>query len=196
LDEDGEFDNTFAANDMWPAAGVWHDYAVPAPFRSEAYGAAVQSTGAFVTMGYGPTQEVAGGMGPTDWVSFRFSAAGVIDREYGVDGAGYVDPAGFGDNGRFVLVLPDDRILGVGVGRATADERDAMVAILTPDGDIDTSALGGDGFELYDVGGDADHFWAAALSPNATHVAVVGIAGATTNGVNDDDAVLYYLPIE
>jgi len=196
VDENGNFDGDFADADPWLDDGVWHGYAVPAPFRAEAYGAAVQSDGSLVTMGYGPTPADPTGMGSTDWVSFRFSEDGVQDTSYGTNGASYVDAGGFGDNGRFVMVLSDDRVLGVGVGRATATERDAMIAILTPDGDLDPSFGDGDGFKLFDTGGDGDHFWAAALSPDETHVAVVGIAGATTTGINDDDAVLYYLPIE
>jgi hypothetical protein len=41
------------------------------------------------------------------------------------------------------------------------------------------------------MGGDGDHFWAAALAPNQTHVAVVGISGADGPGQGDDAVVLY-----
>ena len=54
-----------------------------------------------------------------------------------------------------------------------------MVAILTENGQPDTTFAPG-GFELYDVGGTADHFWGAAVSPDQRYVAIVGIAGAET----------------
>lgn len=194
VDANGLFDASFATTDAWTAPGVWHDLAVEPPFRAEAYGAALQSDGSLVTMGYGPTPEVAGGTGPTDWISLRFTSGGELDASYGIDGVAYVDANDLGDNGRFVMVLPDDRILGVGLGRTDAPERDAMVAILTADGALDTS-FNGTGLATYDIGGDGDHFWSAALSPDATRVAVVGIAGAEMNGLDDDDAALLFLPL-
>lgn len=195
----GEFDATFATADAIATPGVWHDFATdelnPA-LRAEAYGAAVQGEN-LVTMGYGPTP-VEGGTG-TDWVSFRFTAAGEQDLTYGDAGRAYIDAGGFGDNGRFVMTLPDSRILGVGVGRRAAaeqPERDAMIAVLTEDGLPDTSFAPG-GFRLFDAGGDADHFWAAGIAPDdPTQVAIVGIAGGRTTGVNDDDALLLLLPLE
>ena len=196
----GDFDASFATEDVWDADGVWHDYAVGDSRRAEAYGAALQSDGKLVTIGYG-TSPVATNVG-TDWVSFRYTADGNLDATYGDNGAAYIDAGHYGDNGRFVLALPDDRILAVGVGRPNATppagqeqpEADAMVAILTADGHPDTSFAEG-GFKLFDMGGTADHFWAAAVSPDKAYVTVVGIAGAETAGVNDDDSVLLFIPI-
>ena len=148
------------------------------------------------------TSPVATNIG-TDWVSFRYTADGELDDAYGESGAAYLDAGGYGDNGRFVLALPDDRILAVGVGRPTpaaplppgAARGDAMVAILTPDGDPDTSFAPG-GLRLYNAGGDLDHFWSAAVSPDKSYVAVVGIAGGAINNTNDDDSLLLFLPID
>jgi uncharacterized delta-60 repeat protein len=198
VDADGAFDATFAAGgepDAWDAPGVWHGLAVTPPLRAEAYGGALQGT-SFVTMGYGPTPDAAG-MG-TDWVSFRYTADGVLDASYGDGGKAYVDASGHGDNGRFVMILPDDRVLGAGVGRSApteplgeeeTPERDAMVAILTANGAPDES-FAPDGLQLYDLGGDADHFWSGAVSPDGTRAAVVGIAGADPEGSDDDAALL------
>jgi uncharacterized delta-60 repeat protein len=197
VDAAGAFDNTFAAGaglDQVNAPGVWHGLAVEPPLRAEAYGGAIQGT-SLVTMGYGPTPGTGTG---TDWVSFRYTATGEFDTTYGDGGRAYIDAGGYGDNGRFVMVLPDDRVLGVGVGRAAPEEAppegeqpeaDAMVAILTEEGAPDTDFAEG-GFKLYDVGGNADHFWSAALSPDGTRVAVVGIAGADPTGSDDDAALL------
>jgi uncharacterized delta-60 repeat protein len=195
----GAFDETFATADAIATPGVWHDFATDetnTALRAEAYGAAVQGDN-FVTIGYGPTP-TEGGTG-TDWVSFRFTATGEQDLTFGDAGRAYIDAGGFGDNGRFVMTLPDNRILGVGVGRRAAaeqPERDAMIAVLTADGLPDTS-FAPNGFKLFDVGGDADHFWAAGIAPeDPTQVAIVGIAGGRTTGVNDDDALLLLLPLE
>ncbi len=194
----GEFDATFATADAIATPGVWHDFATDdtnPDLRAEAYGAAVQGEN-FVTIGYGPTP-VEGGTG-TDWVSFRFTASGEQDLTFGEAGRAYIDAGGFGDNGRFVMTLPDNRILGVGVGRRAAaeqPERDAMIAVLTADGLPDTT-FAPNGFKLFDAGGDADHFWSAAIAPDdPTQVAIVGIAGGRTTGVNDDDALLLLLPL-
>jgi uncharacterized delta-60 repeat protein len=198
----GEFDATFATTDPWAATGVWHGFARADGKNAEAYGAALQGD-KLVTMGYGPTS-TPGAVGGTpyagtgsDLVSFRFSANGDQDLTYGVGGTAFVDPGGWGDNGRFVMVLPDKRVLGVGVGRKKGTvnpEADALLTMLTENGALDET-FGAGGFRLYDMGGTADHFWGAALAPNQTRVAVVGISGAET-AANDDDAALLILPIK
>lgn len=213
LEPDGDFDAAFAAGgapDEIASAGIWHGFATPETFlgsgvrnNAEAYGAAVQSDGSIVTVGYGPTY---GSGSSTDWIFFRFSGSGVQDMTWGNDfvgsndGAAIIDPGGWGDNGRFVMTLPDDRILAVGRGSRTSasgqPERDGMVAILTADGMPDNSFAPGKGFKLYDMGGGDDHFWAAAVSPDENSVAVVGIAGAEVTGLDNDDAVLMILPLD
>jgi len=195
----GEFDATFATTDAWTAPGVWHDLAVAPPLRAEAYGAALQGEN-LITMGYGPTPSATGT--GTDWVSFRYTGSGDLDPTYGADADGdgtpdghtYIDAGGFGDNGRFVMALPDQRILAVGGGRLTANDTDGMVAILNPDGTPDTSFAPG-GFELYDVSGVNDFFWGGAVSPNRKRAAIVGIAGAATTA-NDTDSALLILSID
>jgi uncharacterized delta-60 repeat protein len=198
VDATGAFDAAFADGgdpDGSDVDGVWHGFAVDPTLRAEAYGGAVVGTN-FVTMGYGPTP-TAGGMG-TDWVSFRFTADGDLDTTYGVGGRTYIDAGGYGDNGRFVMALPDGRVLGAGAGRAMpeeplpegeAPEADAMVAILLSSGMPDTSFAPG-GFQLYDMGGTADHFWGGAVSPDGTRAAVIGIAGADPADSDDDAALL------
>jgi uncharacterized delta-60 repeat protein len=199
----GDFDATFAVNDAWAEPGVWHDLAVQPPLRAEVYGAALQGD-KLVTMGYGVSN--ANGATTTDWISLRYSADGDRDLTYGTSGTGatYLDAGGYSDNGRFVMVLPDNRVLGLGGGRPApvnplpmgeTPETDGMIAILSEDGVPDES-FGPGGFKLYDIGGTSDFFWAGATSPNQKYVAVVGIAGAEVNGVNDDDAALFLLKIK
>jgi uncharacterized delta-60 repeat protein len=196
VDEDGEFDPEFATEDAWDAPGVWHDYAVAPPLRAEAYGATLQGD-KLITVGYGPSEAD----GTTDFVSFRFDARGERDLTYGTDGVTYVDAAGYGDNGRFVLTLPDNRILAGGGGRPKPEVEpamgmqppaDAMVAVLTEDGLADESFADG-GFRLYDLGGN-DFFWAGALSRDGKQVAIAGIAGGAVMGEDDDNAALLLLP--
>jgi uncharacterized delta-60 repeat protein len=214
LTSTGAFDTSFAPGATLPDQhsddGIWHGFATPETFlgsgvrnNAEAYGAAVQSDGSIVTVGYGPTY---GSGSSTDWIFFRFSGTGVQDTTWGNDfvssndGAAIIDPGGWGDNGRFVMTLPDDRVLAVGRGSRTSasgqPERDGMVAILTADGMPDSSFAPGKGFKLYDMGGGDDHFWAAAVSPDENSVAVVGIAGAEVTGLDNDDAVLMILPLD
>jgi uncharacterized delta-60 repeat protein len=201
VDADGEFDDTFATADAWAAPGVWHDFALQPPLGAECYGAAINGDH-LITIGYGPTNGTGSG---SDWVSLRFSLDGVRDTTYGTSlgGATYIDADGYGDNGRSVLVLPHGRIMGVGGGRpapetappaGTNPPGDAMIAILSEDGVPDES-FAPDGFQLYDLGGAADFFWAADVQPDQKHVAVVGIASGATAGVNDDNAVLFLLPV-
>jgi uncharacterized delta-60 repeat protein len=194
----GEFDATFATTDATTEPGVWHDLVVTPPLRAEAYGAALQGD-RLVTMGYGPT--AGAGMG-TDWISLRYTADGEIDDTYGTDGITYIDVGGWGDNGRAVIVLPDDRVMGLGGGRLDPavppttgmPEVDAMVAVLTTAGAPDTS-FGEGGFRTYDLGG-TDFFWGGSVAPDEMSVAMVGIAGAEVSGTDDDDSVIFVLPID
>lgn len=214
VEPDGDFDSLFAPGAVAPdqystTIGVWHGFASPETFptsgthnNAEAYGAALQSDGSIVTVGYGPTY---GAGSSTDLIFFRFSSTGVQDMSWGNDfvssndGATIIDPGGWGDNGRFVMTLPDDRILAVGRGSRVASsaqpERDALIAVLTEDGLPDDSFAPG-GFELYDMGGGDDQFWAAAVSPDEDRVVVVGLAGAEITGLDNDDAAIMILPLD
>jgi uncharacterized delta-60 repeat protein len=213
VDSTGVFDATFApgaaAPDQLATNGVWHGFASPETFvgsgvhnNAEAYGAAIQSDGSIVTVGYGPTY---GTGSSTDLIFLRFSGTGVQDMTWGNDfvssndGASIIDPGGWGDNGRFVMTLPGDRIMAVGRGSRVASsaqpERDALVAVLTEDGLPDDSFAPG-GFQLYDMGGGDDQFWAAAVSPDEDRVVVVGLAGAEITGLDNDDAAIMILPLD
>lgn len=191
----GDFDSTFATTDAWPMPGVWHGFAVPSPYRAEAYGAALQGS-RLVTMGYGPSQTDANMT--TDLISFRFSASGDQDLDYGTQGATYIDGGGYADNGRAVVVLPDNRVMGIGGGRAAPETvpavlndipTDGLIAVLTEDGARDT-AFGPGGRLLYDMGGSNDFFWAGAVSPDQSRVVIVGIAGTGGDHLTDDAAIL------
>lgn len=199
VDSDGNFDPTFATSDAWAADGVFHDTVVAPPLRAEAYGAAPQGD-KFVTMGYGPSN-VGGGL-TSDIIALRFTADGQFDTTFGNAGATYLDYAGQGDNGRSVLILPDNTILAIGGGRTLGEDlvstqSDGVLALLTPDGEpID--AFGTDGIRGYDFdGGLTDFFWAGAVSPSQNSAVIVGIKGGveTDAGVTDSSSVVLILPL-
>ncbi|MET0344000.1 MAG: hypothetical protein ABW252_23500 [Polyangiales bacterium] len=194
-------DNTFAAGgppDALATQGVWHGYARNDQQRAEAYGAALQGD-KFVTVGYGPTPTSTGGSG-SDWVFFRFNANGTQDKTFGTNGETFIDVAKYGDNGRAVTVLPDNRVFAVGGGRRAPaagvvvdagtqpSDVDGVVVVLTPTGAPDVS-FGTGGFRTLDWG-NADFLHAAAVAPGKKQVAVVGAAGGGREATSDDDAVL------
>jgi uncharacterized delta-60 repeat protein len=152
---------------------------------TETYGAALQGT-SFVTAGYG--RDTADN-NTTDWVSLRVNAAGQLDTTYGNGGYARIDLAGFADNARTVLVLPDNRVLLAGGGRPTMADVDAMFALLTENGQLDTS-FGTGGKAVVPFGGASDFVWGLAMDPTNKKVVAAGIKGGVTAG-NDDSALLF-----
>jgi uncharacterized delta-60 repeat protein len=166
-----------------------------APFpagMAEAYGAAVQTDGKVVTTGYGRIDLDSTTRDDVDLVSFRVSAAGDFDSTWGVAGSYVYDIATEEDRGRYVFALPDDRIMMVGAGRATAANKDAMLLLLDKNGAA-VSNFSPTKHKLYDFGGESDEFYAAALSGDRKFIAAIGYAtGAPlTNG----NATLVVLPV-
>jgi uncharacterized delta-60 repeat protein len=181
----GALDTSFAMN------GVFSQPVLAA--TTEVYGIALQGTN-LVTAGYGraTTSEAV------DFLSIRLTAAGALDTTYGTNGFVRVDIGGFGDNGRALAVLPDNRVAMLGGGRPTMNDVDAVVAVLTPDGKPDTT-FGPNGFRAYDLGGNSDFFWAGSVAPDKKSLAVVGLkSGTPANDAGppgNDDAAILILPI-
>ncbi|HYQ44661.1 MAG TPA: delta-60 repeat domain-containing protein [Polyangiaceae bacterium] len=173
----GKLDETFGVD------GVFSESILPE--QTETYAAVPQSNGSLVTTGYG--RELSSET--TDIVSLRLKPNGTWDTSYGTDGLVRIDIAGFADNSRKLLVLPNDHIVLVGGGRPTAADVDGVVVALSADGQPDTS-FGAKGFKTFDLGGPADFLWGVALAPSQTRVVAVGIKGATANTSNDDAALL------
>lgn len=199
----GDFDTSFANDDQLGIPGVFHDFVVEPPLRAEAYGAAPQGD-AFITMGYGPGLSGEG----SDFIALRFTADGAHDDSFGIhpsasnpnSGTTYIDAEGQSDNGRSLVVLPDGKILGIGGGRrAPSGEEsppsDGMLVLLSRDG-VPLESFGAGGVRLYDFGSSSDFFWAGAVSPDASSVAVVGLRGGTGDGASaDSDGVVLVLPL-
>ena len=174
LTADGKLDPSFGTG------GVFADTVLP--HTTEVYGVALQGD-KLVTAGYGKAAEGD----KLDWVSLRLTANGKLDTTYGANGVVKVDAAGFNDNGRGLVILPDGRVLLLGGGRSDASTADAMVAVLSKDGAPDAT-FGEGGKRIYDLGGTGDQFWQGALSPDQKRVVVVGLKGSSAT--NDDAAYL------
>lgn len=183
LNDDGTPDTTFDGDglvvfDAFPTAGM-----------AEAYGAARQSDGRYVTTGYGRSEA----SGQVNLVSFGFSPGGALDTTYGTNGAFQFDLSGDNDRGRNVMALPDNRLVMTGAAIPGAASEDAMVMVLGPNGAPDTS-FDTDGYRLFDYGGADEEFFGAALAPNGKTLAV---AGYTAGGsIANDDATIEFLPVQ
>jgi uncharacterized delta-60 repeat protein len=160
--------------------------------QAETYAARLQGD-KLVTTGYGrslPTET-------TDILSLRLNADGTLDTTYGTAGMVRIDVAGFADNSRNLLVLPDKRIVLAGGGRPAADNVDGFIAMLTENGQPDTN-FSPKGWKTVDLGGPADFLWSVALSPDGKTLAFVGFKGVGANptpATANDDAVLLLVPV-
>jgi uncharacterized delta-60 repeat protein len=155
----------------------------------EAYGAALQGN-KLVTTGYGRDGTDQAG---TDWMSIRVDAMGMLDTTYGNGGIARIDIGGFQDNSRNHMVLPDNRVVLVGGGKATTDKTDATIVMLTENGQRDTS-FGDNGVRRFDLGSPSDVFWGVTLSPDGKSIVAVGLKGAPMNG--NSDAALVIVPFK
>jgi uncharacterized delta-60 repeat protein len=159
----------------------------------EAYAAAHQSDGRFVTTGYG---KVINGEQPNSLLSLRFNGDGVLDNtSYGLEGKFYFNltdmKAGTAGSiqGRNAIVLKDDRIVQIGNATPTASTAngDGLVLLLTKDGRLDTS-FNTNGFKAYEFGLKSDALYGLALSPDGKHLVATGYAGATVNAGGQNPA--------
>lgn len=196
----GTIPGVFVANPFFVDGGLAECYAVQR-----------QSTGRYVTTGYGratkantPSTFVPPYLttDAVDMVSFGFkqtAEGGLLDTTFGVAGTLAVQSEGLNmgsteDRGRDLVVLPDDRLVFAGrLGTSPA------LFVTTPDGELDETeggvgagAGGGDtipGAYLYrPLPGTTSHFFAVSLSPDKKRVA------ATTNG-HADGAILAILDV-
>ena len=182
LDESGVLDPAFGTG------GVSTDIALA--LQAEINDFDAQSTGALVTSGYGRDSGTT-----NDAITMRFDAAtGVRDLTYGtLNGVGILTGHDFGDNGRQVAVLPDDRVMLVGQLRSSAFLTDGAVMVFSSAGVPDAS-FGTGGAEVFDLAdGIVDHFWGVEVDPRGERVVVVGIGGTTP--ATDDDGVVYLFPV-
>lgn len=162
---------------------------------AEAYGITRQSTGAYVTTGYGRLAP----SGQVNVVSFRFTPAGRLDTTWATNGILEQDLTGYNDRGRALTTLPNDRVLIVGSAEETMNNPDALVMILTPNGAPDTT-FGTTGYKLFKFDAEVDRedalFGVAVSSDNMFAVAAGYRAKHTvTPNTTNDDAALVILPL-
>ncbi len=183
LTPEGILDATFGN------AGVFTQPVLAA--AAEIYGMAFQGE-KLVTAGYGrasTSQEF-------DVVSLRLTGAGTLDATYGSAGVRVLDVAQQRDQGRAVATLPDGRVIVVGGTRTTATEQNALVAVLTPNGER-SAVFGTNGVLSLDLGGNADSLYAVAVAPGGTRAVAVGAVStaASDAGVPDDDTAIVFLDL-
>ncbi len=192
LDGAGMPDMTFGVNGVINSAPFVPAMPDVTPWgMAEAYGVARQSTGAYVTTGYGRSAAT----GTVDMVSFRFGADGKRDMTWGNMGLALFELAMADDRGRNIVGLAEDKILIVGSAKPTATTMDALVVKLlatgAPDPSFDT-----DGAKLYDFGRAGDEpFYGVAISADKNWVAATGYSAETGMTTVDPDATLLLLPV-
>ena len=158
---------------------------------AEAYGVARQSTGSYVTSGYGRIAS----SGTVDLVSFRYLETGAEDPTWAGTGSFILNLVGGDERGRHVLTLADDRIVSVGSGTPLTGNVDAMVTVLTAAGAPDTT-FAADGYKTWSFGRNDEAFFGAAVGPGGMALGAVGYrTGAANTTAENDDAVLLVLPI-
>jgi uncharacterized delta-60 repeat protein len=188
LNGDGTPDFTFGFEGVATTNPFVPDTSAPAPWGMvEAYGVGRQSTGNYVTTGYGRSAAE----GTVDVVSLRFTPDGALDPTWGSDGVVLLDLIGENDRGRNLVVLPDNRLLIVGTATPVSLNGDALVVILNPNGNFDTR-FDADGWKAYDFGRTDEQFYGAALAPSGNWSAAAGYSTDETSG---SDATLLLLPL-
>lgn len=191
LDSAGVADATFGDGGVVSVARFAN--AVPTmPWgMAEAYGAARQSTGSYVTLGYGRTAS----SGPVDLVSFRYLETGADDPTWAGTGSFILNLVGGDERGRHVLALADDRIVSVGSGTPLTGNVDALVMVQTSAGAADTT-FAADGYKTWSFGRSDEAFFGAAVGPGGMALGAVGYrTGSANTAAENDDAVLLVLPL-
>jgi uncharacterized delta-60 repeat protein len=181
LDESGALvedfdDDGIASDELLPAVG-------------EAYSVGLHNDG-FVITGYGRATEEE----KVDMVAARFTADGARDTEFGEDGLVRLDVAGEDDRGRDLVVLEDGSILIAGSAKPHATDINAMLVMLTPDGDLDEN-FGRDGVYQVDLGGKSDSFFSVGLTEDGEHAVVGGWMGPDSAQGGNEEAVIARLAL-
>jgi uncharacterized delta-60 repeat protein len=188
LHDDGTPDESFGYQGVVNENPFIPDDPVTQPWGMvEAYAVGQQSSGHYVTTGYGHSAET----GTVDMVSIRLTPDSRLDPTWGVGGAVVLDFIGENDRGRQLAVLPDDRVLIVGTATPVSGNGDALVTVLNADGTFDTT-FDADGMKVYDFGGTDENLYGLALAPSGNWAAAVGYS--VSEGV-DGKATLVLLPL-
>ncbi len=191
LNADGQADSTFGDAGvvataqfvpLLPATTLWG--------MAEAYAAVRQSSGKYVTAGYG---RVAAS-GTVDQVGFRYTNAGEVDLSWGTNGAYVLNLLDGDDRARHAAALADDRVAMVG-SAVTADKNiDALVSMVATQGALDLG-FNTTGYKTWSFGRADEAFWGTAVGPGGMTLAAAGYRVGTANTTENDDGILLLLPI-
>jgi uncharacterized delta-60 repeat protein len=173
---DGDLDDTFGDG------GIARHKVLGAVAESYQFGVQGEK---YVLTGYGKDTED----GKLDLVAYRFTKDGDLDTTFGTNGVTKVDNIGEDDRGRNLVVLPDNKILYVGSGKVDATNQQAMVVVLSRDGQRD-AGYGNNGVILTDLGSPGDVWFGVALSPDGKTVYLAGYTNEANDNTQGDDAVL------
>jgi uncharacterized delta-60 repeat protein len=143
---------------------------------AECYQVGKQSSGRYVTTGYGRAT-VANGLSSYGWetteevdlVAFGLLPGG-IDTTFGREGTLAIQSEGLNlgsteERGRDLVVLPDDRV--VFAGRFGTDP---ALMVITPAGELDDSVGDAGRFQYDPLSGTTSHFFRIALSADRTRI--------------------------
>ncbi|HYN98044.1 MAG TPA: delta-60 repeat domain-containing protein, partial [Actinomycetota bacterium] len=154
------------------------------PGVAEAYEVGLQGD-AFIISGYGRATDDE----KVDLIAARFTAEGEWDKEFGEDGLVRVDISGQDDRGRDLVVLEDGNILVAGSGKPSETDINAMLVMLTEDGELDET-FGRDGIYQVDLGGRTDSFFSIALSEDESSAVVAGWMGPDAAAGGNEESVI------
>lgn len=176
LDEGGELVTEFGIEGIATAELL--------PAVAEAYEVGLQGDD-FIITGYGRESDD----GKVDMIAARFTSEGEWDTEFGEDGLVRVDISGQDDRGRDLVVLEDGGILIAGSAKPSETDINAMVVLLTEDGELDES-FGRGGVYQVDLGGRSDAFFSIALNDDESAAVVAGWMGPETGSGGNEEAVI------
>lgn len=192
LDGTGKPDATFGRLGIVTSNPFRQDDPTKPSGTIEAYSVALQSPGKYVTTGYGREADTNTADNTVDILSVRYNADGTLDKSWGQKGVHTLDVATQNDRGRDLRVLQDGRVLIVGSGSLAKGDVDALVAILSVNGELDKS-FNGMGYQLWDVSRPDSAFHAAAVSADGKLAAAVGYS---TGGTGNDDGLVGLIPLD
>jgi uncharacterized delta-60 repeat protein len=188
LEANGMPDNAFGVMGVVNSAPLQSSDPATIPWGfAEAYGAARQADGSYVTTGYGRSFDSPGTT--VNMLSFRYSAAGKLDPTWNTTGVQQLDIAGDNDRGRAITALPGDKILIVGSATPMPMTVKPLAVTLQANGALDPS-FDSDGHKVYDFGKPDEAFWATATAGGWA-----AAVGYSAGGGMDDDATLLLLPV-
>ncbi|MHB8772205.1 MAG: hypothetical protein ACYC7J_14520 [Syntrophales bacterium] len=124
-----------------------------------------------------------------DALVLKVTKDGRLDTSFGAGGVvTYSGPGDESDYGNAVALAPDGRIVIVGASSA-GSQFDILVLRLTADGRLDRSFAGSGATTFGHAGDRYDYAWGLAIQPDGKLL----LAGATSNGTDNDALILRYL---